>query len=323
MNKVLSYRGRWVALFAIATLLFASVPVLASADTPFPQTGATLWGPFEAYWSAHGGLAQFGMPRTGVFPTKDGYDAQWFERAEFTYNPKNPDPYKVQLQLLGSEVTANRQGEAPFQRAVAAGTGQYFDVTGHNLSGKLLDFWKATGGLPIYGYPISEAFMEQSKSDGKEYLVQYFERNRLEVHPEMTGNPYQVELGLLGSELMDAQGGPSAFANLGAPLFYPPSGVAQATVTPGPVPAVYPKTGHAPDYSWVAGKVAFTKIQGGCTFVGTGDESFVPQGPGWDALTVNNGDYVVIFGHVAGPDEPRVMCPGGRPYIVDKAQLNP
>ncbi len=29
----------------------------------------------------------------------------------------------------------------------------------------------------------------------------------------------------------------------------------------------YPKTGHAPDYSWVAGRVTFTRIQSGCIYV--------------------------------------------------------
>src|SRR5947209_2482653 len=91
----------------------------ASADTAFPQTGQKIWGPFETYWKAHGGLAQFGMPRTSVFPAKAGYDAQWFERAQFTYNPSNPDPYKVELQLLGNLVTANRKDETPFKRTPA------------------------------------------------------------------------------------------------------------------------------------------------------------------------------------------------------------
>src|SRR6476469_4417345 len=31
--------------------------------------------------------------------------------------------------------------------------------------------------------------------------------------------------------------------------------------------STYPKMGHAPDYSWVAGQVAFTRIQGGCTYI--------------------------------------------------------
>ena len=36
----------------------------------------------------------------------------------------------------------------------------------------------------------------------------------------------------------------------------------------------YPKVGHAPDYSWIAGRVTFTKIQGGCTYIIT-DQSAI------------------------------------------------
>ena len=31
----------------------------------------------------------------------------------------------------------------------------------------------------------------------------------------------------------------------------------------------YPRSGHAPDYSWIAGRVTFTKIQGGCVYIYT------------------------------------------------------
>ncbi|HYP18847.1 MAG TPA: hypothetical protein VEY08_02135, partial [Chloroflexia bacterium] len=103
-----------------------------------------------------------------------GYDAQWFERALFTYNPKNPDPHKVQLQLLGAQITDSRKAEAPFRPATRQSSGQFFPETQHNLSGKLLEYWQSTGGLPVYGYPISEPFSEVSKSDGNPYTVQYF-----------------------------------------------------------------------------------------------------------------------------------------------------
>src|SRR6266496_4255633 len=193
----------------------------ARADTPFPQTGYTLWGPFEAYWNAHGGLAQFGMPRTSVYAAGKDYDAQWFERALFTYDPSKPDPYKVELNLLGSQLTVARHYEGPFISAKPGTEGTYFSATGHNLTGKFLAYWQQTGGLSIYGYPISEPFMEPSKSDGKTYLVQYFERNRFEMHPELAGTKFEVQLGLLGSELLDLQGGPSSVASAPRAAFYP------------------------------------------------------------------------------------------------------
>ena len=38
-----------------------------------------------------------------------------------------------------------------------------------------------------FGLPISQPFMETNKGDGKTYLVQYFERQRFEYHPEYKG----------------------------------------------------------------------------------------------------------------------------------------
>lgn len=250
MSRLKRNVARWTSALAVVCACVTGVfPTGAAADMPFPQTGASIWGPFEAYWKANGGLAQFGMPRTSVFPAREGHDAQWFERAMFTYTPANPDPYKVQLQLIGSIMTENRRNEAPFRRAAASGQGMFFEATGHNLSGKLLEFWRARGGLPIYGYPISEAFRERSKSDGNEYLVQYFERNRLEYHPALAGTPYEVQLGLLGSELLDLRGGPSAFAGLGVPHSYPAQAGAGANIPPGQVigPPGTPGAGTPPE----------------------------------------------------------------------------
>jgi hypothetical protein len=238
-----------MCLGLLASVGLQAVP--SRADTFFRETGKTTWGPFETYWKEHGGLAQFGMPRTLVFPTGQGYDAQWFERALFTYNPKNPDPYKVELQLLGAQITDGRKGEAPFKPASRQPGIQYFPETQHQLSGKLLEYWQSTGGLPVYGFPISEPFTEVSKSDGKPYTVQYFERNRLELHPELKGTPFEVQLGLLGTELLDKAGGPSVFDSRGLPTFYQPArpaanvpggGIVEppGAGTPGPTPTPIP-----------------------------------------------------------------------------------
>ena len=58
------------------------------------------------------------------------------------------------------------------------------------------------GGLAIYGYPISEEISEVSPTDGQTYAVQYFERNRFEFQPEAAGTPYEVQLGLLGANIL-------------------------------------------------------------------------------------------------------------------------
>ena len=207
----------------------------AHADTLFPQTGMRLWGPFEQFWYEHGGLAQFGLPLTTVFPTGKGYDAQWFERAMFTYNPNKPDPYKVELQLLGAIATEGRRGEEAFRPASPLGEGLFFAPTGHNLTGRFLEKWRSGGGLPIYGYPLSEPFTERSKADGRAYVVQYFERARFELHPELAGTPFEVQLGLLGAELLSAAGGPQAFAGPGPASFYPAPASGGVGVPPGDV----------------------------------------------------------------------------------------
>ena len=211
-NLLPTFRPNLFTKLAGLTVMLVGGGSGVRADTRFPQTGYSVWGPFESYWNAHGGLAQFGLPRTSVYAAGKEYDAQWFERAVFTYNPSKPDPFKVELNLLGSQITATRHGEAPFVTAKPGADTTYFGMTGHNLSGKFLTYWQQMGGLSIYGYPISEPFMESSKSDGKTYLVQYFERNRFELHPELAGTPHEIELGLLGSEMLDMQGGPASVA---------------------------------------------------------------------------------------------------------------
>jgi hypothetical protein len=89
----------------------------------------------------------------------------------------------------------------------ATGTtgGRYFPPTGHNLAPLFRAYWDAHGGLAQFGYPTTEPFRETSASDGRVYLVQYFQRNRFEYHPEHAGTPYAVLLGLLGNQLTEAR----------------------------------------------------------------------------------------------------------------------
>ncbi len=81
-------------------------------------------------------------------------------------------------------------------------SGMYFSETSHTLIGPFLKFWKGGGGVPVFGYPISEPVVEKNADDGKLYTVQYFERTRLEYHPEFKDNSLPVLEGLLGNDLM-------------------------------------------------------------------------------------------------------------------------
>src|SRR5439155_9072470 len=59
-----------------------------------------------------------------------------------------------------------------------------------------------------FGFPLSQPFQEVTKETdpkvaGKSFLVQYFERQRFEYHPENAGTPFEVLLGRLGAEQKD------------------------------------------------------------------------------------------------------------------------
>lgn len=58
--------------------------------------------------------------------------------------------------------------------------------------------------LALFGFPLSEATVEMSPTDGRPYLTQWFERARFEWHPEQGDPQYQVLLGLLGNEVLHA-----------------------------------------------------------------------------------------------------------------------
>jgi len=89
---------------------------------------------------------------------------------------------------------------APAAPTSHAQTGdRYFPETGFTVPARFMDYWNARGGLPIFGYPTTAAQQEGG------YLVQYFERNRFEYHPENAGSPYEILLGVLGRQLYTHQ----------------------------------------------------------------------------------------------------------------------
>ncbi len=104
----------------------------------------------------------------------------------------------------------------------------YFSETGHHLSGDFLTTWQANGGLMTYGYPISEPIQQDGMT------VQYFERARLEEHPDAAGTRWAVQATLLGTW--------AAQSVKSDPAFKPfPS---DTTVTNDPNRIFFPQTGH-------------------------------------------------------------------------------
>jgi glucose/arabinose dehydrogenase len=215
--------GRPVERLVLITVTDAdgsvSTPVaqpLPAQPTPavvaFPETGVALGGGFKQFWEANGGLATFGYPITGEFREvnpADGqeYTVQYFERARFEYHPEHKGtPYETQLGLLGRQFANRRLGEPAFQRLVGGALEStadrtVFAETGHSLNGPFRERWEGAGGAAVYGLPISEPFQEGSQTDGEFYLVQYFERARMEHHPEAAGTIDEIRLARLGTTL--------------------------------------------------------------------------------------------------------------------------
>lgn len=78
-----------------------------------------------------------------------------------------------------------------------------FPETGYCISGRFRAYWEQNGGLPVFGFPIGpqkEAYIE-----GRPLQVQWFERNRLELHPEYAP-PYDVLIGRVGADRLEQQG---------------------------------------------------------------------------------------------------------------------
>jgi hypothetical protein len=86
--------------------------------------------------------------------------------------------------------------------AAAAAPGfAFFPETGHNIGLKIKRFYDSHGGLEIIGLPLTEEFDE----DG--LRVQYFERARFELHPELPPEFY-VSLTLLGRHFTEGRSEP-------------------------------------------------------------------------------------------------------------------
>ena len=95
---------------------------------------------------------------------------------------------------------AGAQGGAPGARAADAA--QCFGETGQCVGPLFLDYWQRHGGLALNGYPLGAERVEVLE-DGHPYTVQYFERVRMEYHPE-NRPPYDVLLGRLTADLIPA-----------------------------------------------------------------------------------------------------------------------
>ncbi|MFN8516965.1 MAG: kelch repeat-containing protein [Chloroflexia bacterium] len=170
----------------------------------FAETGQCLRGRFLTYWETHGGLAIHGYPISGEFEQvlEDGkrYLVQYTERSRLEYHPENGAPYEVLLGQFGRRVHGGVDAPLPPPSGPMLADRVYLAETGHYIIGSFFNYWYVNGGLAQFGYPITEQF-DEVLEDGKTYRVQYFERARMEYHPENTA-PYDVLLGQFGRRIL-------------------------------------------------------------------------------------------------------------------------
>ncbi|MGN6700112.1 MAG: hypothetical protein ACTHMR_18300, partial [Thermomicrobiales bacterium] len=122
---------------------------------------------------------------------------EFFEGTYIEPSVKYGDLY-LRLTKEGSDRYHNAAPPAP-----PGGNCQFFVETQQQVCGRFLAYWNAHGGLAINGLPISGE-QQETLEDGQPYTVQYFERVRLEYHPESADPAYQVQLGQFGRRLHPA-----------------------------------------------------------------------------------------------------------------------
>jgi len=217
MRKVLMGEVSGVILVLALSLLLTS-PATASPSTqpPFPegesqyfyQTGYYVEGPFLEFYRTRGGERNFGYPQTRrFFDSEAGLWMQYFDNVRMEWHPDNPDQYKVQLGLLG-EILGHRHAPIPSSQIPHGHPfRRYFPQTGHVVSFAFLVFYDQGGGLDIFGYPISEPLVENGR------IVQYFQRARMEWHPERPEDE-RVVLGALGLAYIQRFGVPEGVREL-------------------------------------------------------------------------------------------------------------
>lgn len=195
-----------LCLFALAFSIFVSRAKSSDSEQvcrSFPQTGKTVCGDFLDYWQTHGGVAVQGYPISEEVQetSTDGHvnRVQYFEKAVFERRPEVPGDNKVLLEPLGSlRFAALYPQGAPASDWDHARDNQFFPETGYYIEEPFLTYWRENGGMDQFGNPISKPFREQSAANGKAFVVQYFERAEIELHPELP-SAYQILPAALGT----------------------------------------------------------------------------------------------------------------------------
>jgi hypothetical protein len=176
------------------------IPVRVVAPAPRPAEVARLSvdridARFRATWERRGGLAIFGLPLTEPRTLDDGTVIQVFERARMELRPGGSGD--VQLGRLAAELGYGAPPSIGGDDLDDDDRPWYRPETGHLVGAPFRALWGQPGGLLIFGLPIGPLAVGD---DGRE--TQCFERVCMQLFPELRGTPSEVQLRLLGVELL-------------------------------------------------------------------------------------------------------------------------
>lgn len=188
--------GVWV--LALPPTAPASPAVGQDAARYVQATEHNLSPRFAAAYDRLGAFERFGFPRTELF-LEGGLIVQWFQRGRLEFRPDlEGTPYEVQISLLGDQLLTDRP--TPSEPIESTTDRRYFPETGFVVQSAFLRYFDARGGVDALGYPITPEVNEAERP------VQYFQRARLEYRKEFAGTAREVQLGLIGDELLRQRG---------------------------------------------------------------------------------------------------------------------
>jgi hypothetical protein len=187
-----------VVLGLVASAMMPGLP--ARAETPtcvyLTDSGHNIHGSFMAFYLSHNGVVNFGLPLTEAF-IEDGSIVQYFERARLELHADNPEPFRVQLGLLGTQFGISDPPIKP--EAIPSPNNpdfRYFPDTGLLIGLTVKQYFDTHGGVDVLGYPLSLLHFENGN------FVQYFQRARLEWNPA-DSSPNRVRTSPVGRMILD------------------------------------------------------------------------------------------------------------------------
>ncbi len=142
--------------------------------------------PFLKPWQTLGADAVIGWPLTEQFAYR-GLPTQYFDTVALRIGPQGLTTAPIGTVALN--------GARPAARELPRRIPHVYDrVTGHNIHGFFLDFWRRYGGVRFWGHPLTEEMRENG------HVVQYFEGAEFML-VNTVGSHVDVDLAPLGRRM--------------------------------------------------------------------------------------------------------------------------